>query len=318
MGAPPPSIPPTYAPPGYPPPYGPGSPPIYFTGPPPGAGGRSHEVGFLIAGVAIGLVIAVVVFFALGAHFGAPSTTSTGTTACSTNTEASIGAANSTGPDVAADSVAVHAEAWAVGATDSVVTKPISVIGGSTLLVFAGFVGASVGGPSGLAVCDSSGDTFFLQTSSSAYSSNHSQEMFVAFDVAGGSTVSIAASFDDTDAAAGGTLSVVDLTSPSPLSLEDLVGASNHGDNLTAFVQVTATETSFVVFSVTGQGSAGPYAPALGETLLATYGYYDTGPWTDGESFGTMITTAAAGPVNLEAGLSAGPFVWDAIAAVID
>ncbi len=246
------------------------------------------------------------------------STAPGGTTgACPTSTAASIGSSNDTGPSVAADSVSVHSDAWAAGATNTVVTPPISVSPGSTLLVFVGFIAAYIGGPSNVTVCDSSGDSFVLETSTASFSSNHTQEMFLAFDVLGGSNVSFAAEFTDTDTSAGGVVSVVDLNSSVGLSLGNLVIGDNSGDSTSASVNLTATNTSFMIFTVTGQGNAGPYMPLGNETLLGTNGYYDTGPWTDGESVGTMVGTVSSGPVSPGANLAAGPYVWNAIAVLV-
>ena len=280
-------------------------------------------IGYLAVGLAVGIAATVLVFFALGGHFGGtvtppgspPPPTPVG---CPTSTEGSIGSTSDSGPAVASDSVSVHSDAWAAGATDSVVTHSISVTPGSTLLVFVGWVGESIGGPSQSAVCDSSGDTFLLQTSTSVFASNHSQAMFVAFDVAGGTAVSFAGSLTDSDASAGGVLSVVDLTSSAELSLDSLLIGHNEGYSDAATVNLTAATPSFLVVSVTGQGDGGPYTAFASETLVATNGYYDTGPWGDGEAFGTMVGVASSGPVASGAYVTAGPYVWNAIALVVD
>lgn len=294
--------------------------PSYPTLNPPAGEPRSghSSASYLLAGLAIGVALTVLIFYALGGHLGALSSSPSSSGGCPSSTFASIGSANETGPPVSADSVSVESDAWAAGATSWVVTHPIAVTPGSTLLVFVGWVGAEVGGPSDAVVCDSTGDTFFADTTTSAVSSNHSQVMFLAFDVHGGAAVSIATNFSDTSAAAGGVVSVVDLNSSVTLSLNTLVVGSNDGVGTSASVILSATASSFFVFSVTGQGNAGPYAAIGTETLLATNGYFDAGPWTDGESFGTFVGTAPSGTVDYGANLASGPYVWDAIAVLVD
>jgi hypothetical protein len=283
--------------------------------PPMGIAPRPHAIGYVVGGLAVGVAVTVLVFFALGGHLG--GTSSTVAAGCPTSTEASIGSANDTGPSATTDSVSVHSDTWAAGATDSVVTHPMWVAPDSTLLVFVGWIGGSIGGPFQVSVCDSSGDSFFLQTSTSVISSNHSQAMFLAFDAHGGSTVSFAANFSDTDASAGGVVSVVDLSSAAALSLNDLVIGDTEGYTDSATVNLSATTTSFLVLSVTGQGNAAPYTTIGSEMLLASNGYYDTGPWGDGESFGTMVGTTSSGTVAPGAHL-AGVYVWNAIAVLVD
>jgi hypothetical protein len=112
-----------------------------------------------------------------------------------------------------------------------------------------------------------------------------------------------------------------DWTGPIPygggLALGNLVIGDNSGDSTSASVNVTATNTSFLILTVTGQGNAGPYTPIGNETLLGTNGYYDTGPWGDGESVGTIVGTVSPGPVSPGATLAAGPYVWNAIAVLV-
>jgi len=275
---------------------------------------------YFTAGLLIGVAAMLVLFFALGGHFGGLSSgpPQQATAGCPAGTDASIGSGSDTGPAVTSDSVSVHSYAWAAGATDSVVTHPISIVAGSTVLIFVGWVGDSIGGPAQVAVCDSSDDGFGLQATTSAYTSNHSQAMFVAFDVEGGSAVSFAANFTDTAAPAGGVVSVVDLTGSAGVSQPDLTVVNNEGDNGTATVELSPAMPSLLVFTVTGQGNAGPYSPFGSETLLDTNGYFDAGPWTDGESVGTMVGAVPAGPIACGANLAAGPYVWNAIAVLID
>jgi hypothetical protein len=189
------------------------------------------------------------------------------------------------------------------------------VVAGSTLLVFVGFVGSSIGGPAGATVCDSAGDTYFQQTSTSEFSSNHTELLFLSFDAAGGGAVSFAANFSDTAAAAGGTIAVVDLTSPSPLSLADLTAGSEVGDSGTSSVPMNATSPSFVVLGVSGQGDDGPFGALGVEEILDTHGYYDAGPWTDGESIGSMVSTTSGGLLDPSASLAT-PGAWTAIVVV--
>jgi hypothetical protein len=275
------------------------------------------SVGYIGIGLAIGIALTVLLFFILGGHFGgtASSTPQSPVQACPFNTEASIGSASPNGPSVEADSISVHSHAWAAGSTETVVTKPIPVEAGSTLLVFVGFVGAAVGGPESATVCDSAGDSFFLQTSTSEFSSNHTELLFLGLDAAGGAAVSFAANFSDTSAPAGGTMAVIDLASPSPLSLSNLIAGSEVGDNGTSGVPMNANGPSFLVLGVSGQGNDGPFGALGTEVLLDTNGYYDAGPWTDGESVGSMISTTTSGPVDPSASLAV-PGVWTAIAVV--
>lgn len=266
-----------------------------------------------MVGLAIGVAITVVAFFALGGHFGGTASVSS----CPSGTEASIGSASPSGPSVEADSVSVHSHAWGAGATDTVVTPPIPVAAGSTLLLFVGFVGSSIGGPSSAKVCDSAGDSFFLQTSTSEFSSNHTELLFLAFDVVGGGAVSFAATFNDTAATAGGTMGVIDLESPSPLSLANLIAGSEVGVSGTSEVPMQASGPSVIAFGVSGQGDDGPFGVVGTESLLDTHGYYDAGPWTDGESIGTMVSTTSGGPVSPSASLAV-PGAWDAIAVVVN
>lgn len=277
-----------------------------------------RPVGYLGLGLAIGIAITVVAFLALGGRFGGTSSSSipSPVTVCPSSTEASTGNASPSGPSVEAGGISVHSHAWAVGATATVVTKPIPVAAGSTLLVFVGFVGSSVGGPVNATVCDSTGDLLFLQASTSAFSSNHSELLFLGFDVVGGGAVSFAATFNDTASEAGGTIAVIDLASPSPLDLGNLIAGSNVGDSSTATVAMHALGPSFVVFGVAGQGDDGPFGALGTESLLDTNGYYDAGPWTDGESFGTMVSATSGGSVVPSASLTEAG-VWDAIGAVV-
>ena len=275
------------------------------------------KFGYVAIGLAIGIALTVLLFFALGGQFGAsaPSTSHPPVQACPANPGQSIGSASPSGPSVEAASISVHSHAWAAGATSIVVTKPIPVAAGSTVLVFVGFVGQSVGGPMAATLCDSEGDGFFLQTSTSEFSSNHTELLFLGLDAVGGGAVSFAANFTDTAAAAGGTMAVVDLTSPSPLALANLTTGSQVGVSGTSIVPMDAAAPSFVVFGVSGQGDDGPFGVLGGETLLDTNGYYDAGPWTDGESIGSTVSTTSGGPIDPSATLAI-PGVWDAIAVM--
>jgi len=179
-------------------------------------------------------------------------------------------------------------------------------------LVFVGFVGQSVGGPSGATVCDSAEAPFFQQTSSSEFSSNHTELLFVSFDAPGGGAVSFAANFSDTAAVAGGTMAVIDLVGPSPLALANLTAGSDVGVSGTAGAWLDTASSAFVVLGVSGQGIDGPFGTLGAEVLLDTNGYYDTGPWTDGESIGAMVGTTSGGPVTFSASLAV-PGVWAAI-----
>lgn len=278
-----------------------------------------RHAGYFLVGLAIGVAIAVVTFLALGGLFGgtAPSTTTPhSAVSCPSSVEASIGTASSSGPPVEVASVSVHSHAWAAGATRVVVTQPIPVAAGSTLLVFVGFVGPSVGGPLNATVCDSTGDAFFQQTSTSEYSSNHTELLFLAFDAVGGSSVSFAANFSDTSAAAGGTMGVVDLSSASSLRLAYLTVGTQVGDSGLANVPMLASNPSLVLFGVSGQGNDGPFAAVGTETLLDTHGYYDAGPWTDGESIGTFVLGTSGGAVDPSGSLAV-PGVWAAIAVIV-
>ena len=288
-----------------------------MSGPSPNTVNLSPSVGYIGIGVAVGVALTVLLFFTLGGHFGgtASSTPHSPVSVCPSDTEASIGGASASGPSTEASSISVHSHAWAAGATAIVVTQPIPVEAGSTLLVFVGFVGASIGGPEGATVCDSAGDYFFLQTSTSEFSSNHTTFLFLSFDAAGGGAVSFAANFTDTAAPAGGTVAVIDLASPSPLSLAKLTAGSEVGDNGTSGVPMTAAGPSFVVLGVSGQGDDGPFGTAGTEVLLDTNGYYDTGPWTDGESIGSIVGSTSGGSVDPSANLAI-PGVWDAIAVL--
>jgi len=277
------------------------------------------SAGHLGIGVAVGIALTVMLFFALGGHFGgtAPSTTPAPLSvhSCSSNADASIGNATPNGTSVEGSPVSVHGHAWAAGATATVVTKPMPVEAGSTLLVFVGFVGPSIGGPSGAAVCDSEGDSFFQQTSTSEFSSNHTELLFLGLDAIGAGEVSFAVNFTDSAALAGGTVAVIDLAGPTILSLADLTAGSNVGDNGTSGVPLVASGPSLVVFGVSGQGDDGPFGALGNEVTLDTNGYYDAGPWTDGESIGSMVSTTPGGPVD-PSGSLATPGVWTAIAVV--
>lgn len=272
------------------------------------------------SGVAIGIVFTVVLFYALGGQFvgpSSPSPTTPPTVLCPTGTEASIGNSTAGGPPVEAATLSVGSHAWAVGATSTVVTEPMPVVAGSTLLVFVGFVGGSIGGPGAVTVCDSSGDQLFLQASTSDFSSNHTETLFLGLDAIGGNSVSFAAAFSDTAAPAGGTLAVVDLVGPGAVKLANVTAGSTVGVSGLSEVPMNASSPALVVFGVAGQGHDGPFGPVGAETLLDTYGYYDVGPWTDGESFGTLVSSAPAGPVDPGASLATGG-VWDAIAAIVN
>jgi hypothetical protein len=115
----------------------------------------------------------------------------------------------------------------------------------------------------------------------------------------------------------GGVISVVDLSSPAGLSLNDLTVTSNAGDHSTAVVYMNATAASFTLLSITGQGNTGPFGAVGTETLVATLGYYDTGPWSDGESFGLLAGTSPSRPIAPSATL-ASPYIWNAIAVLVD
>jgi len=288
-------------------------------GPSPTSVTAPASVGYIGIGLAIGIALTVLVFFALGGHFGGTASSTTTSPppvhSCSSNPDASIGNASPNGPSVEGASISVHSHAWAAGATATVVTQPIPVEAGSTLLVFVGFVGPSVGGPESATVCDSEGDSFFQQTSTSEFSANHTELLFLGLDATGGGGVSFAANFTDTDALAGGTIAVVDLASSSPLSLADLTAGSDVGDNGTSGVPMVASGPSFIVFGVSGQGDDGPFGALGDESILDTHGYYDAGPWTDGESIGSMVSATPAGPVD-PSGSLATPGVWTAIAVV--
>jgi hypothetical protein len=281
---------------------------------------RGRIVSYILAGFAGGVLVTFLLLLAVGANLGPvhnatnpPQSTSS---SCPSDTVASVGGGNSTSSPVMSGSTSLHSHAWAEGATPVVVTPGIAIAPGSLLLVFVGYVGEFIGGPEGAAVCDSVGDHFLLQTSTSAYSSNHSEVLFVATDAAGGNVVSFAASFSDTAAEAGGTIAVLDVTSSTTLSLSDLVAVSNTGSSSTGEVNVSVSQPSLLVLGIAGQGDDGPFGAWGTETLLDTAPYYDTGPWTDGEAFGTFVEAAPGGASTSGANLnSAG--VWDAIAVAV-
>lgn len=295
--------------------------------------------GFWAAG--IGFLVYVVVLLSLlgagffnaytvGPPFAAPSSAPTGPSGpptgpppappipppCTVGSPSPAGGATTGGPATPGAPVSVYSHAWAESDDDSAVTPALPVAANSTLLVFVGYVGPTIGGPAAASVCDSSGDVFVSDTPSTPNFTNHSAQLFVAFNASAGSNVFVAAAFADTSAPAGGTLAVVDVSGGSATTLSEIGVGSNNGVGTDASVYLNVSGPSLLVLGLSGQGGDGPFIPGPNENLLDTTGYFDAGPWTDGESFGTMVGSSSLVGAELTATLQK-PYVWNGIAVEI-
>jgi len=279
-----------------------------------------------LAGLGIAAYAVLVVTLLVTGYFGpltysptsgtpSPGPAPTPSQCTASPTSSAIGGSTDVGPALPGAPVDIFGYGWAEGGASLVATPAIETYPGSTLLVFVGYVGPSIGGPRAVGVCDTAGDTFVEENPTTPNPTNHSVALFVAYDVLGGGVV-VDAQFADTSAVAGGTLAVVDVSGASEIEPANVTVVSANGVGSFAELSLGTTGPSLAVLGISGQGHDGAFAPIGSEVLLDTTGYYDVGPWTDGEALGTFALVAPTGSTSISTQLSQAG-VWNAFAVAV-
>jgi hypothetical protein len=191
----------------------------------------------------------------------------------------------------------------------STTTSPLSVTAGSSVLVFVGFVNGEIGGSDVAAITDTVGDRYSTVTST-GYAENHTEDLFVSPAIAANTTLTVSVTMGGGATTMGCAVAAVDVMGSGSLTLDGVSTASGDG-GLASVDLTTGHANDFVLLGVSGQEKDAPFAGASGETLLDTAGN-TTGPFDDGEGFGTFSATEVGKGTSLSATL-ANPAVWSAI-----
>lgn len=192
-------------------------------------------------------------------------------------------------------------------------TSPISVVGGSLVVLFVSWVNVMAGGGGPTSISDSLGDAYTYVTSS-GYAYNHTEAVYVADVIVASSSFVVTIPFTGGATAQGGSIAVVDVANASVTGIDGTVWV--FGDGATATVGLTTNHTGdLVLLGAAGRGVSGPYAAVGDETLLDT-GTATAGPFQDGVAYGTFSTTASGTSVELSASLST-PTYWVAVGVAI-
>ena len=192
-------------------------------------------------------------------------------------------------------------------------TSPFSVAAGSSVFVFVGFVNAEIGGGEIGAITDTAGDSYFA-LSSTGFAENHSEELFVSEPIHAATTLAVSVTMTGGSTAMGCAVAAIDVVGSDSPAADGIVEQSADG----AFASVTLTTghaNDLVLLGISGQQRDAPFAPTSGETLLDTTGN-TTGPFEDGEGFGTFAAVETGNTISLSSTL-ANPAVWVAIAVGI-
>ena len=274
----------------------------------PGSSSNASKVLFLVVGVAIGLIFGLL----LGAVIQPSSNSGGGSTPASplasvhshtwaVNSGSSL--SGSTGP------VSVYSHAWAISTGPTTTTPWMSVLAGSVVYLFVGYVNVEIGGGYVAAISDTAGDTYSYVTST-GFAQNHTEDLYLSGSIVQNTTLDVSVSFSGGVTTMGGSVAAVDVAGTGTPTVDGVYSGSGVGG--AASVQVkTNTSDDLLLLGVSGQWKDAPFTPATGETLLDTGGN-TAGPFEDGMGFGTFSASEVGTSAVLSAQLN-NSAVWNAI-----
>jgi hypothetical protein len=264
---------------------------------------------FLVAGMAIGIVVVL-----LSGNVAA--TSSAGGAGLPLAASGSLSVYSHTGVvnrgvHGTYGSASVHSNAWAISTGPTTTTSSMSVLAGSVVFLFVGYVNGEIGGGYVAFVNDTLGDGYSLVLST-GYAQNHTQDLYVSAPVPRNASVRVSVTFAGGDTTMGGSVAAVDVVARVGVPTVDAVYSQSGFWGSPASVNVATTRSDdLLLLGVSGLGRDAPLSPAAGETLLNTAGN-TSGPWSDGTGFGTFSAREHGTTATLSATLAT-PAEWTAI-----
>ena len=274
----------------------------------PGSSSNASKVLLVVVGIAVGMVLGLLLGAVIqpASSSGGGSTPASPTASVYSHTWAVNSGSTTTG---SVGAVSVYSHTWAISSGPTTTTPGVRVLEGSAVYVFVDYVNTEIGGGYVSSITDTAGDTYVL-VSSTGYSQNHTEDLYVAEPVLQNTTLSVSVSFAGGATQMGGSVAVVDVAGSELPTVDGLNTETGVGQIASVEVQ-TNHSNDLLLLGVSGRWMDAPFAPATGETLLDTGGN-TAGPFEDGVGFGTF----SASETGMSAGLSAqlnNSALWDAI-----
>jgi hypothetical protein len=185
----------------------------------------------------------------------------------------------------------------------------MSVLAGSVVYLFVGYVNAEIGGGYVTSISDTAGDTYSIVTST-GYAQNHTEDLYISEPVPQNTTLTVSVSFYGGATTMGGSVAAVDVAGTGTPTVDGVYSESGVGGIASVGVQ-TNTSNDLLLLGASGQWKDAPSTPATRETLLDTGGN-TAGPFEDGMGFGTFSATESGTAAGLGAQLN-NSAVWNAI-----
>ncbi|MGP8159482.1 MAG: hypothetical protein ACLPWO_07775 [Thermoplasmata archaeon] len=274
----------------------------------PGSSSNGSKILLVVVGVAVGMVLGLL----LGAVIQPASNSGGGSTPVSSaaSVHSHTWAVNSGAPQTGSiGPVSVYSHAWAVNSGPTTTTPSMSVLAGSVVYLFVGYVNEMIGGGLVSSISDTASDSYSLVTST-GYTENHTEDLYVSEPVPQNTTLNVSVSFSGGVTTMGGSVAAVDVAGSGTPTVDGVNWESGVGGTASVAVH-TNSSNDLLLLGVSGQQKDAPFVAASGETLLDT-GDNTAGPFEDGMGLGTFSASEVGASAVLSAQLN-NSAVWNAI-----
>ncbi len=274
----------------------------------PGSSSNGSKILLVVVGIAVGMVLGLLLGAVIQpASNSGGSSTPVGSAA---SVHSHTWAVNSGSPPTGSiGPVSVYSHTWAVNSGPTTTTPSMSVLAGSVVFLFVGYVNGEIGGGYITSISDTAGDSYSIITST-GYAQNHTEDLYASEPVSQNTTLNVSVSFSGGVTTMGGSVAAVDVAGTGTPTVDGVYSESGVGGTSSVGV-LTNTSNDLLLLGASGQWKDAPFTPATGETLLDTGGN-TAGPFEDGMGFGTFSASEVGTSAVLSAQLN-NSAVWNAI-----
>jgi hypothetical protein len=199
--------------------------------------------------------------------------------------------------------VYVHSSSWAVNTGPNTTTPAISIVNGSELFVFIGYINGQIGGGSIMSVTDSASIALHKLTGT-GFITNHTEVVYTANNVLARAALTVTVWVTGGATNEGGSVAVVDVVGQAASHPINVTHASS-GKRGSALIPILGHNASdFFLVGLSGQAKDCPFNGGVFHEHLILNGNGTGGPWADGESVGVFTHAPQSGATLLGADLN--------------